>query len=114
MNYDDLVKRLRNRSWGSNITDTLSRWADAREDAAQALTALQSQVAALTAELEAVRGNALEEAAKVADAEERQERDIAVANAPMGQTRYITATAGANVSRRIAAYIRALASQVKP
>ena len=60
---EDHINILR---WLANCQDDPSR-RDALNSAAQAMTALQSQVAALTAEIEAVRGNALEEAAKVAE-----------------------------------------------
>jgi hypothetical protein len=49
---DDLVERLRETSWGDDVTDTLTRWDNARRDAADRIEAQAKLIEALRAGLE--------------------------------------------------------------
>lgn len=48
----DLIERLRDRTWGKNITDTLAKWADARVEAADRIAELETENARLKADME--------------------------------------------------------------
>lgn len=79
-----LVATLGETDWGPNVTDTMTRWDQARRKAATAITALrarieedQAQIAALTTYRENLRDEVIELRARIAELEHRLEIDPA-------------------------------------
>ncbi len=73
---DALVATLRETDWGPNVTDTMTRWDQARRKAAATITALrariaedQAQIAALTTYRENLRDEVIELRARIAELE---------------------------------------------
>ena len=59
---DRLVERLNETDWGKNAADTLTRWDQARRDAATAITTLRARIA----ELEAAQQQAIKQVCELA------------------------------------------------
>lgn len=80
---DRLVATLGETDWGPNVTDTMTRWDQARRKAAAAITTLrariaedQAQIAALTTYRENLRDEVIELRARIAELEAFQQQAI--------------------------------------
>ena len=89
---DRLVATLRETDWGPNVTDTMTRWDQARRDAAAAIPTLrariaedQAQIVALTTYRENLRDEVIELRARIAELEADRAEWVEVERLRMGK-----------------------------